>query len=268
MSAVKYSQLHRRLLFHWTGPRPIRALKSHDDRVEHLNLLASILEKGLRYSLPDSKHSEWIVKDEIRATHPMLCFSEWGVSESNAHSGRYGFMGLGFTRKFVMSKGGRPVIYVPNSSNDPFRKALVEVIEAVREGSKMDAKLHRHADFLASYLKSYNFKRTNLKTPPNEKSAIGSVGNRKPSHPDDHLLRLDFGGLFANLEDREWRIIPKKVEEQPQHLAFKTGDLAMIVFPDHQTLSLAMQCDKIMELVSLPGQPAVCMVSREVIQSV
>jgi hypothetical protein len=268
MSVAKYTQLHRRLLFHWTGPRPVRALKNHNDRLEYLKLLVSILDAGLRYSVPESQHTEWIEKNEIRATHPMLCFSEWGVSESNAHSGRYGSMGLGFTRRFVMSKGGRPVVYVPNSQSDPFRNALVEVIQAVREGSKINSRLHRHTDLLASYLKSYNFKRATVKKPPNDEGTAKSIRKWEASYPDDHLLRLDFGGLFANLEDREWRIIPKKIETQPQHLAFKTGDLAMIVFPDHQTLSLAMQHDEIMKRISLPGQPAVCMVSREVIQSV
>jgi hypothetical protein len=157
---------------------------------------------------------------------------------------------------------------MPNSQTDPFRKALVEVIKAVREGSKTNSRLHRHTDLLASYLKSYNFKRTASKKPANDEGTAKSVRKREESYPDDHLLRLDFGGLFANLEDREWRIIPKKFEEQQQHLAFKTGDLAMIVFPDHQTLSLAMQHDAIMERITIPGRPAVCMVSREVIQSV
>ena len=268
MSLPKYSQLHRKLLFHWTGPRPVRALKSRDDRMKYLELLVSILDKGLRYSLPDIKHTEWIVKNEIRATHPMLCFSEWGISESNAHSGRYGYMGLGFTRKFVMNKRGRPIVYIPNNKSDPFRQALVEMIQAVRGGQKDNSKLHRHADLLASYLKSYNFKRTTEKKPSNGKSSAKSVRKKAASYQDDHLLRLDFGGLFANLEDREWRIIPKRIEDEPQHLKFKSGDLAMVVFPDHQTLSLAMQCDAIMKRIILPGRPSVCMVSREVIQSV
>ncbi|MEY5019147.1 MAG: hypothetical protein RLZ22_235 [Verrucomicrobiota bacterium] len=268
MSTPKYSQLHRKLLFHWTGPRPVRSVKSREDRVKYLELLASMLDEGLRYSVPDSRHSEWILKDEIRATHPMLCFSEWGVSESNAHSGRYGYMGLGFTRKFVMNKGGRPVVYIPNNQTDPFRQALVEVIQAIREGRKENAKLYRHAELLASYLKSYNFNRTTEKKASKEKSSNKSVRKKRARYHDDHLLRLDFGGLFANLEDREWRIIPKRIEDEPQHLKFKSGDLAMVVFPDHQTLSLAMQCDAIMKRIILPGRPSVCMVSREVIQSV
>lgn len=268
MSAAKYTQIHRRLLFHWTGPRPVRALKSRDDRMKYLDLLGSILDKGLRFSAPDVKHTEWIEKDLIRATHPMLCFSEWGVSESNAHSGRYGFMGLGLTRKFVMGKGGRPVVYVPNTKTDPFRKALVEVIRAVRNGRKEDAKLHRHADLLASYLKAYNFQRTATKKQTQDGETQGSRLKKQTSRPDDHDLRLDFGGLFANLEDREWRILSRKPERQPEHLPFQAGELAMIVFPDHQTLSLAMRHDAIMDWVRKPGRPSVCMVSREVIQSI
>jgi len=236
--------------------------------MKYLELLVSILDKGLRYSVPGTKDTEWIVKNEIRATHPMLFFSEWGVSESNAHSGRYGYMGLGFTRKFVMSKRGRPIVYIPNNESDPFRQALVEMIQAVRGGQKDNSKLHRHADLIASYLKSYNFKRTTEKKPSNGNPSNKSVRKNGASYQDDHLLRLDFGGLFANLEDREWRIIPKRIEDGPQHLKFKSGDLAMVVFPDHQTLSLAMQCDAIMKRIVVPGRPSVCMVSRELIHSV
>jgi hypothetical protein len=268
MSATKYTQLHRRLLFHWTGPRQDRVIKSREDRTNYLNLLGNILHEGLRFSQPDSSHTEGIEKGVIEVSHPMLCLSEWGVSESNAHSGRYGFMGLGFTRKFVMRAGGRPVVYMPNSKTDPFRKAFIEVIQAAREGSKKDSKIDRNADLLCSYLKTYNFQRTSSRTLPDNEEHKEIKRKRQPSQPDDHHLRLDFGGLFANLEDREWRILSKKPEKQPEHLPFSAGELAMIVFPDHQTLSLAMRHDAIMDWVSKPERPSVCMVSREVIQSI
>jgi superfamily II DNA or RNA helicase len=43
-----------------------------------------------------------VVEGEIEATHGMLCFCEWNVSAAREHSGRYGTMALGFTRKFVI----------------------------------------------------------------------------------------------------------------------------------------------------------------------
>lgn len=166
MSTPQYSQLHRRLLFHWTGKNGERASKpqTRQDRVKYLDILASILEKGLRFSKPSQDHTEWIEKDLVEAKHPMLCFSEWGMTESAAHSGRYGYMGLGFTRRFVIEKGGRPVIYVNNTKSDPFRKAILGLIGFAKDAASEDAKVLRHVEQLSGYLKAYHFKKDTLKT--------------------------------------------------------------------------------------------------------
>jgi hypothetical protein len=267
MSQNRYSQLHRKLLFHWTGPLEVPVIKTPSDRSAYLELLASILGKGLRYSTPGEDDTEWIEKDEIRATRPMLCFSEWGVAESNSHSGRYGFMGLGFTRRFVMRSGGRPVVYVPNTRSDPFRKALVEVIRSARQAGATDPKLRRHADLLASYLKAYHFHRVPAKSSGDGPRAEKVRRSEVRSRPEDDHLRLDFGGIFANLEDREWRIVAKSAPAVPEHLSFAPGELAMIVFPDHQTLGHAMRHPGIVKWLARPDKPAVGLLSREMIHS-
>lgn len=275
MSLPKYSQLHRKLLFHWTGPRKKNALnhdvpliiKSRSDREKYLDLLEAVLLTGLRFSTPGDKNTEWVEKDSVRATHPMLCFSEWGVAESNSHSGRYGYMGLGFTRKYVMHAGGRPVVYISNKRSDPFRKALLEMIKETRKDSHSNEKIRLHADLLASYLKAYHFKRIRDES-KSASTKIGKSANAKSvSRQDDHDLRLDFGGVFSNLEDREWRILSACSAKQPQHLDFSPGELAMIVFPDHQTLSLAMHRRAIMHWIRKPEKPSVCLISREMIMS-
>jgi hypothetical protein len=266
MSSTKYSQLHRRLLFHWTGPKPSGPVRKRADREKYLDLLCSILQSGLRYSVPGEENTEWIVENEIGATHPMLCFSEWGVGESSSHSGRYGFMGLGFTRKFVMKSGGRPVVYLPNEEKDRFQKAIIEIIRHVRRSESAGLKIQGHADLVASYLKAYHFKTIGRKSgsPSNGKTSPGKLP--KPQEDDRHL-KLDFGGIFANLEDREWRIASPVKEKESCHLGFDPGQLAMIVFPDHQTLGLAMRHPAIMDWIHRDDKPSVCLISREMIMS-
>lgn len=55
MPNPRYSQLHRRLLFHWTRPRETPVVKTRADRLGYLDLLASILSNGLRFSTPDTE---------------------------------------------------------------------------------------------------------------------------------------------------------------------------------------------------------------------
>lgn len=266
MSSNKYSQLHRRLLFHWTEPKSSEPIRKRVDREKYLELLRDILQNGLRYSAPNEKNTEWIIQDEIRAVHPMLCFSEWGLGESSQHSNRYGLMGLGFTRKFVMQSGGRPVVYLPNKEKDPFRKALVELIRHARKNEFTNLKLQNHADIVASYLKAYHFKKTTIKSGDQSKSKKRQ--NLISEFNDDYAhLKLDFGGIFANLEDREWRIAEVSQSQEQPYLSFAPGHLALIVFPDHQTLGLAMRDQTIMDWIHRDDKPAVCLISREMIMS-
>jgi hypothetical protein len=287
MSTPQYSQLHRRLLFHWTGKTGGRANKpqTRQDRMKYLDILASILDKGLRFSKPGQEHTEWIEKDLVEAKHQMLCFSEWGMTESAAHSGRYGYMGLGFTRRFVINKGGRPVIYVNNTKSDPFRKAILGLIGFAKDAAPDNAKVLRHAEQLSGYLKAYHFKKDTGNRLANDGLKKGKDSKRPRKRPEDDHLRIQFGGVLANLEDREWRLLScSNVASADTYLCFKPGELAMIVFPDHQTLTLAMRDSSMMNLIlrdqygflkssarkrraGPSDKPAVCLLSREMIQS-
>jgi hypothetical protein len=272
MAVSKFSQLHRRLLFHWTGPRPEKTVRIRENRILYLDLLESILTNGLRYSRPDDSNWEEVFNGAFVASRRMICLSEWGLGESAAHSGRYGWMGFGFTRKFVMAKGGRPVVYVSNSRRDPFRKALQRVLETAEQ----DGELRIHADLVANYLKAYHLPRPSpmsnrrRQAPDVKKDKKSSLTSR--TQPDDSKLKLDFGGIFANLEDREWRILDTKSTKggstgATPYLSFQPGELAMIVFPDHQTLTMAMRNTKILDRINIPDKPAVCLVSREMFSS-
>ena len=270
MSSPKYAQIHRQLLFHWTAPKKLGEPRKRSEHLAYLDLLKGILNEGLRFSTPGSEHAEWIERGKIEASRPMICLSEWGLADSRAHAGRYGKMGFGFTRKFIMKKGGRPVIYVPNARNDQFRKSLIEVLRMAKETPGLE----EHYGILASSLKAYHFPRDIQKARPDIGSKkTGTVPRRPKVLPEDSGLRLDFGGIFSNLEDREWRILRstnrKSVSPgQPVTLECSPGNLAMIVLPDHQTLSLALQDEGIREHLFVPEQPAVCLVSKEMIFSI
>ena len=206
----------------------------------------------------------------------MLCFCEWNVSAAQEHSGRYGGMALGFTRKFVMNAGGRPVVYVSNQKRDAFRKALVSILQH----SKKDVKLRPECDLISSWLKTYNLARgsseseeSKTKNPTLDEvtpvpAAKKPETNSTPS--EDRHLKVDFGGLFANLEDREWRVLGPVAQRKlkVETLPCAPGNLAMVVLPDHQTLAYAMQSFELRSKLNPADKPAVCLISREMLTSI
>jgi hypothetical protein len=184
-------------------------------------------------------------------------------------------MALGFTRKFVMQAGGRPVVYVSNHKRDAFREALVSVLKH----SKKDVKLRSECELISSWLKTYNLARgasNSEKSKPKTASTdqvtpVGAVKKRgmTSTPPEDRHLKVDFGGLFANLEDREWRVLGPVARKKlkTESLPCSPGNLAMVVLPDHQTLAYAMQSEELRSKLYPTGRPAVCLLSREMLSS-
>jgi hypothetical protein len=275
MPQNKYSQLHQSLLFHWTQPKcekelsakkseeckfiPKAAPKTKPERDKFIEHLSLILTTGLRFGIPKCNHVEQITP-AIQTKHNILCFSEWNVGSSSEHARRYGHIGLGFTRKYIMSQNGRPVIYINHKQSDLIRKAMIKLLES----STKDGTLLDHAQVVASLLKIY-------KDPRKPRGSGGEIKARREGRtPDeDRTFALDFGTGHGNLEDREWRILDFNTQDvTPRILPCEPGKLAMIVMPDHKTLSLALQHDRIREMVLPEGKPAICMISREMLRSI
>jgi len=210
MSQNQYAQLHRQLLFHWTKPpgsnknskNIFPAPKTSAERSAYIKHLGVILKTGLEFRTPKPHHAEYIIKGKIQAKLPMLCFSEWSVSGGLAQASRYGQLGLGFTRKYIMEIGGRQVVYLPNIPKDPFRLALV----AILENAKTVTSLKDQVTLITSLLKTYN-PSPEPKAKVEKEQKKGGAAKRLPTKTADRHLDVDFGGLFKNLEDKEWRIL-------------------------------------------------------------
>jgi len=56
--------------------------------------------------------------------YPMTCFTEILLSKAVNHASRYGRLGFGFTRDFVLDAGGSPVLYLRNHPNDSIYKMI------------------------------------------------------------------------------------------------------------------------------------------------
>jgi len=102
--------VHSDILVHWTGKDiDNKNLSGEAIGEEYLTRLHNILHYGF-----------WMTEQEFEgpdgALHkvppvPCLCFTELKLSQSREHAKRYGRLGIGVKRPFLLDRGGRPVVY-------------------------------------------------------------------------------------------------------------------------------------------------------------
>src|SRR5260221_14510840 len=110
------------LLVHWTGKDICtnRNDLSDSHRRDYVERARSILQDGFWVTRP---------KEQLIGSSPgsdassscdyvidVSCFTEVRLSQAELHSQRYGLLGIGVERKFVLDRRGGPVHYVRNAS--------------------------------------------------------------------------------------------------------------------------------------------------------
>lgn len=117
--------VHSDFLIHWTGQDldardepgweklDSSQLKGKTKLVEaYLGRLRSILEYGLWLTTePEAVISTGRIEATIPST-PKVCFTELKLSESRVHAKRYGRLGIGVKRPYLLNRAGRAVAYV------------------------------------------------------------------------------------------------------------------------------------------------------------
>ncbi len=120
------------LLTYWTG-KDIEVEPAKLDqasRALYQDRLFDILECGLWMTSPQERLEARAGGEALALslqTH-LTCFTEMRLSAARTHRLRYGAMGLVVNRKFVLERGGGPVLYVRNHDDDLFVANLVQVI--------------------------------------------------------------------------------------------------------------------------------------------
>jgi hypothetical protein len=193
--------IHSKFLVHWTG-KDIEDCSVTEKSQLYVERLKDDLEKGL-FAKRTSEDSirKWKIKNLVR-----ICFTEIRLSQAQTHAERYGKLGIGFTRDFIMNKGGRPVIYIPFDAKDDGR-LLEDSIRNVYEKSNDNGEIHRSAKWIMAYVK------------------------RMSKGKDDYY------------EEMEWRLV---YDEKSTHFAsdesidvyrlkFEASDIKVVIFPDENT---------------------------------
>ena len=208
--------IHSKILVHWTG-RDIEKAGCTDKPQQYVARLRDDLKYGL-YATPvvEAAIRKVKVKRLVR-----ICFTEIRLSEAQTHAGRYGKLGIGFARKFVMDRGGRPVIYIPFSPQ-PDGSLLEDSIRYFYENrDEEDLEARSAVTRILGYVK-------------------------RMDDPGDEL----HDGPDCFYEEMEWRLVYGKgandkyfvAGEEPEiyRCPFAARDVKVIVFPDELTKQLAL----------------------------
>ena len=214
--------IHSKILVHWTG-KDIEADPETEKSQRYIERLKNDLKNGL-YAERTSQDSirKLKIKNLVR-----LCFTEIRLSQAKKHASRYGKLGIGFTREFIMNKGGRPVIYVPFHAKED-GQLLEDSIKTVHEESKDNNGIHNSVKWILAHVKLMS----------NGKS-------------EDHEDYEDY------YEEMEWRLL---YDEKSTHflsygrnvyrLKFEPNDIKVIIFPDEITKRQSLDSPSIKEYFS------------------
>ncbi|MGA2298076.1 MAG: abortive infection system antitoxin AbiGi family protein [FCB group bacterium] len=190
------------IIIHWTDKtfHPIASDGKYDVSFETINedicnlyleRLKSIKNNGL-YMM---KYHETVIgydRQGFQSDKNATCFTDLGILNSFNHVKKYGLMGIGVTRKFILERDGRPVWYLLNSPEDLIAPTFDMFFNLYKKYHQTIQELDEIYIYMSNAV--FYFK------------GMGAEGT------------MD----FDNLQEREWRIIySKRVFDQ--HKIINTG---------------------------------------------
>lgn len=193
--------IHSKILVHWTG----KDIENRPD-IEKAQLYVKRLTDYYKNGLYAKRTDEDTIRGRKIINIVRLCFTEIRFSQVQTHADRYGKLGIGFTRDFIINKGGRPVIYIP--------------FEPPPEGRLLEDSIRN----------AYKISGDNQGMRESLKWITAHVKRMTNEDKEDYY------------EESEWRIV---FDESPKNrhftesgtagiyrLLFEASDIKIIVFPD------------------------------------
>jgi hypothetical protein len=160
------------------------------------------LRRGEEGVLRDMK-----IKDLLR-----LCFTEIRLSQAEDHSKRYGKLGVGFSREFILKRSGRPVIYTPYIPEDGLLEKSLR--QAYKKSSELD-EIHRPLKYVLAYIKRMSDK-----------------------HDEPYYDEMEWRIVYD--EDSSNQYFKKGKEDGVYRFLFDARDLKVLIFPDEKTKLLSL----------------------------
>jgi len=215
-------------LVHWAG----KEIETGDDqlnekqRTKYANKLSSILHEGFWMTTPkEVVHGHG--GSRIGYTAPMTCFTELKLSAAEDHARKYGRLGIGVSRQFVLDRFGGPVHYVRNRQDEAIVGNINQLLRL----------LITKEDERQVFLKEHH-----------RKSLALIIAFLKPmsteAEPEDFVLLDELEWRIVHTHQiQEQRLIVETGEPEPKYrIPLKPTDVKFIVFPDDETRVLSY-CD-------------------------
>jgi len=209
--------IHSKFLIHWTGngKGDIASKPESIGPRLYLERLIDYYQNGLFVKRTNEDVIRGMkIKNIIR-----LCFTEIRLSQAQTHAKQYGKPGIGFTRDFIMNKGGRPVIYIPYKSKAGGR-LLEDSIKNVYEKSEDNREIHRSSKWIMA-----------------------------------HVKRMSNGNGEDYYEEMEWRLVHDESSDNKHftngkgngiyRLKFQASDIKVIIFPNEDTKRMSFNDESI-----------------------
>lgn len=287
---IRYNNIHRQQLFHWIGKhiedQAGSGLLTDEHRLEYVLCLEGALRDGLWLKTP--KVPDYLGDGSaIKVSRPIVCFTEWSLDQSLPHTTRYGRLGLGFPKRFVLERGGQPVTYVrDHRRGDPYTAALKELARfllTVKPSALVSAAqlrgIWKHFEYLSHFAKRIQRPvepGKAVRGKPHKKPPL--AGAPKPKREPDPFERR-YGRTLHYLEEREWRIVHdvaldehfrKGRGDQPNphlpqyYLPFEAGrELFSVVLPDNRTVNMVLNRKRLIRQVFPADAPHVTLLSLQ-----
>ncbi len=212
-------------LFHFVG----RHLSTQD---EQFDLLIRILENGTlrssrqRIAENEIDRQEKVVSGELTRI-AAICFCDIPRQSLQLHMGKYSQFGISFTKRYLASKGAKPVIYIPIKSSIPggksnrgeyiprhFRNVLSSLIE-----------VHKSKEAINSTLSSNQRIRDSVNAAANEWSFLAKEFYYFIKMYDEDLAEDHVKNYYM---EREWRLVNSPTRTT---LNFTLDDINAVIVP-------------------------------------
>ena len=223
--------IHTKFLVHWTGKEfhiPTDAPLNDDLRNKYVETLINILKNGFEMR----KGTEEIYDRDGKLLETFIsrvCFTEIKLSLARKHAQRYGSLGFGVDRDFVLKRYGNPVFYMKSGSSNVAVNAN-KVLEFLKRQDNTGEILLEYRTLVA-YFKNMN-----------------DQGSNDLRYYDElewritHLNRLEDEGRLSVVDRTNHQYL----------LKLKPDDVKVLVFPDEKTKTQAFNDPRFLELIGTP----------------